>query len=77
MTIVVGMHQAKMHFSQLVKRAQAGDEIIVEKFGSPLAKIVPYAPERIEREPGLLAGRITINPGFEDLPPGFAEPFGA
>jgi hypothetical protein len=30
-----------------------------------------------ERKPGLLAGRVTIKPGFEDLPEGFGEAFGA
>jgi prevent-host-death family protein len=77
MTIVVGMHEAKTNFSKLVKQAQAGDEIIVENFGKPVARIVAYAPDKVERKPGLLAGQITIKPGFEELPPGFKEAFDA
>ena len=77
MTIVVGMHQAKTNFSKLVRQAQAGDEIIVENFGRPVAKIVAYAPGTLERKPGALAGRITIKRGFDELPPGFEDTFGA
>jgi prevent-host-death family protein len=76
MTVVVGMHQAKTNFSKLVKQAQAGEEIIVENFGKPVAKIVAYAPGTSERKPGALAGRITIKPGFDELPPGFDDSFG-
>jgi hypothetical protein len=36
-----------------------------------VAKLVSYALATHPREPGLLAGQITINPGFKDLPPGF------
>ena len=77
MPIVVGMHQAKTNFSKLVKRAQAGDEIIVENFGKPVARIVAYTSKNVERRPGLLAGQITIKPGFDELPPGFEDSFDA
>lgn len=70
-TIVVGIHEAKTNFSKLVKRVEAGDEVVVKSFDRPVAKIVPYTPARNARTPGLLAGRITIKPGFEELPPGF------
>jgi prevent-host-death family protein len=69
--VVVGIHEAKTHFSKLVKRVEAGDEVIVKSFDKPVARIVPYAPPVAERKPGALAGQITIKPGFDDLPPGF------
>jgi prevent-host-death family protein len=69
--IVVGIHEAKTNFSKLVKRVEAGDEVIVKSFDRPVAKLVPYAPAKADRKPGLLAGQITIKPGFDDLPPGF------
>lgn len=51
------------------------EEAAQEKLGldplPPAAKIVPRTPEAGERKPGALAGRITIKPGFEDLPLGF------
>ena len=69
--LVVGIHEAKTNFSKLVKRAQAGQEIVVKHFDKPVAKLVPYAPPKKQRKPGLLAGQITIKPGFDELPPGF------
>lgn len=36
-----------------------------------MAKLVPYAPATAERKPGLLAGQVTIKPGFDELPAGF------
>lgn len=69
--LVVGIHEAKTNFSKLVKQVEAGREVIVKSFDRPVAKLVPYAPPRAERKPGLLAGQITIKPGFDELPPGF------
>ena len=69
--VVVGIHEAKTHFSKLVKRVEAGDEVIVKSFDKPVARIVPYTPAAAERKPGALAGQITIKPGFDDLPAGF------
>ena len=35
------VHEAKTHFSRLIDRAHAGEEIIVAKAGVPYAKLVP------------------------------------
>lgn len=72
-TVVVGIHEAKTNFSKLVKRVETGEEVIVQNFGRPVAKLVPYAPAGAVRKPGRLAGRIAIKPGFDELPPGFDE----
>lgn len=69
--ITVGMHEAKTTLSQLVKKAAEGQEVIISSNGKPVAKLVPYSPTRTERKPGMLAGRIIIKPGFDDLPDGF------
>ena len=47
------VHEAKTHFSRLIDRAHAGEEIILAKAGVPYAKIVAYAdPIRSSRKPG-------------------------
>ncbi len=38
------IHEAKTHFSRLVDRAHAGEEIVVAKDGVPYAKLVPILP---------------------------------
>ena len=66
---IVGVHEAKTHFSKLLRKAEAGEEVVVASSGKPVAKLVRY--ESVEtREPGLLAGQITIKPGFDKLPEG-------
>jgi prevent-host-death family protein len=71
MTTIVGIHEAKTHFSKLIKQVEAGEEVIVTSFDKPVAKLVPYAGPTATRTPGLLAGQIAIEPGFDDVPPGF------
>ena len=47
------LHEAKTHFSRLVDRAHAGEEIVVAKAGVPYAKLVPIEPPQPRRrEPG-------------------------
>lgn len=69
--IVVGIHEAKTHLSKLIKRVEAGDEVIVKSFDRPVARLVPYSGRAGERKPGLLAGKIVVKPGFDELPAGF------
>lgn len=69
--IVVGMHEAKTNLSKLVKQVEAGHEVILKNYDKPVAKIVPYAPPKAKRKPGLMKGQIVIKPGFDDIPEGF------
>jgi prevent-host-death family protein len=69
----VSIHEAKTHFSRLVARAEAGEEIIVRRGGTPVAKIVAYRPPTTPRTPGSLKGRIVIAEDFDDLPPEFLD----
>jgi prevent-host-death family protein len=64
----VDIHEAKTHLSKLVKRAEAGEEIIIGKAGKPVARLVPYtAPAHPKRKPGSLKGKIRILPGFDEM----------
>jgi len=50
---VVNVHEAKTHFSKLLERAHAGEEIILAKAGKPYAKLVPIEPAKLpQRQPG-------------------------
>jgi prevent-host-death family protein len=75
--IFVNVHEAKTHLSKLIKRAAAGEEVVVARAGRPVARIVAYEASTEPRAPGLLADQIEIRPDFDELPPGFAEAFGA
>ena len=63
----INIHDAKTHFSRLVDRAAAGEEIIIAKAGKPVARLVPLAPAEKpkKRVLGLLAGQITLSDDFD------------
>ena len=69
----VSIHEAKTHFSRLVARAEAGEEIVVRRGPTAVAKIVAYHPPTTPRVPGALKGQITIADEFDDTPDDFAE----
>ena len=53
----VNVHDAKTHFSKLLARAAAGEEIIIAKAGKPVAKLVPIEQKKKRRVPGMDAGK--------------------
>ena len=37
----IGAYEAKTHFSRLLERVAAGDEVTITRHGSPVARLVP------------------------------------
>ena len=68
MTSIVNVHDAKTHFSKLLDRAHAGEEIILAKAGKPYARLVPLERPKIERRPGGLNVQIPDGFFFDPLP---------
>jgi prevent-host-death family protein len=69
----VSIHDAKTHFSRLIARAEAGEEIVVRRGPTPVAKIVAYRVPSTPRTPGALKGQIEIDADFGETPPEFAD----
>ncbi|MGH3645697.1 MAG: type II toxin-antitoxin system Phd/YefM family antitoxin [Micromonosporaceae bacterium] len=44
------IHEAKTHLSRIVERVERGEEIILSRAGTPVAKVVPI--ERVVRRAG-------------------------
>ena len=63
---IFNVHEAKTHFSKLLSRVHAGEEIIIAKAGEPYAKLVPLSPVK-KRNPGIAKGAVT-DAFFEPLP---------
>ena len=73
----VGMHEAKTKLSQLVERAQAGEDIVIARNGKPVARLVPVAPtSSFAALRGKYRGQIVIHDDFDELPDDIAEAFG-
>jgi prevent-host-death family protein len=66
------MHDAKTHLSRIIERVERGEEVIIDRAGTPVAKIVPLA-RRINRAAvGSLAGQLDLS-GDWDSPQTNAE----
>ncbi len=66
----VNIHQAKTHLSRLLRRVAAGEEIIIAKAGTPIARLVPAAEPRPARTLGTERGRVVVADDFDaPLPP--------
>jgi prevent-host-death family protein len=65
METVVNVHEAKTHFSKLLKRIANGEEIVIAKSGRPVARLTGYVPAATVREPGSMKGQIQIAEDFD------------
>jgi prevent-host-death family protein len=61
----VNIHEAKTHFSKLVERAEAGEEILIARNGKPVAKLVPFSEAREPRRLGEWEGKVWMSPDFD------------
>jgi prevent-host-death family protein len=64
---------AMANLSELITRAEAGEEIMVRRGSKPVAKIVRYEPPTQPRQLGLLEEQIHIAQDFDEIPEGFAD----
>ena len=56
----VNIYDAKTQFSKLVKRARAGEVIIIADAGVPVAKLVPFENPKEPRVLGADRGKIWV-----------------
>jgi prevent-host-death family protein len=47
---LVGAYEAKTHFSELLERVVAGEQITITRHGAPVARLVPVRPVFSEEE---------------------------
>lgn len=65
----VGIHQAKTHLSELLRRVAAGEEILIVRGREPVARLVPAAPAAVRRL-GIDKGEFEVPDDFDAaLPP--------
>ena len=72
------MYEAKTQLSRLLARVEAGEEVIIARAGTPVARLVRFTPAVAVRRPGTARGQIHMSDDFDaPLPPGLAEALGA
>jgi prevent-host-death family protein len=66
----INIYEAKTRLSELVDRAESGEEIVIAKAGHPVARLVPLRAVSEGRVPGRWRGRLRIADDFDaPLPP--------
>jgi prevent-host-death family protein len=59
----INIHEAKTQLSKLIAQ---GKEVIIARYGRPVARLVPMKPNREDRVPGTAKGKIEMKEAFFD-----------
>ena len=71
---VVGVGEAKTHLSRLLREVAAGEDVVIERDGTPVARLVAIEPRKPEF--GFDRGNVWIADDFDDpLPPEIQQYF--
>jgi prevent-host-death family protein len=62
----VNIHEAKTHLSRLLERVAMGEEVIIAKAGTPVAKLVPVESARSKFKFGSAKGKFVVPDDFND-----------
>jgi prevent-host-death family protein len=65
--------QAKARFSELVRKALAGEDVIIAKDNKPVLKLAPLARPAGRRRPGSAKGKVWMARDFDATPEGFED----
>jgi prevent-host-death family protein len=63
---VVNMHDAKSNLSKLVKRAAAGEDILIANHGKPVAMLTCLPPKHRKMPWGIFEGKIHMTDDFDE-----------
>jgi len=72
--MTLNLYEAKTQLSSLVEKAAAGEEIIIAKNGTPMAKLVALR-HRPLRKPGKLKGKLWLAADFDAPMPDIEDAF--
>ncbi|MFI2712921.1 type II toxin-antitoxin system Phd/YefM family antitoxin [Micromonospora sp. NPDC018662] len=59
------MHDAKTHLSRIIERVERGEEIFIDRAGTPVAKVVPLIRRTNRTAIGSLAGQIDLTDDWD------------
>jgi prevent-host-death family protein len=61
----VNIHEAKTHFSRLLQRVAAGEEVVIARAGVPVARLVPVIQKSNARPLGFARGEVWVADDFD------------
>ena len=59
----VNIHEAKTHLSRIIA---AGEEVVIARYGEPVARLIPIRQPVSKRVPGSARGKFQVSPEFFD-----------
>ena len=68
--------EAQSQLPKLIELAQRGEEVVIERAGTPVARLVAYKCQAAPRRGGQWHGRVHIAEDFDELPPDIGHAFG-
>ncbi|CAN5815998.1 type II toxin-antitoxin system Phd/YefM family antitoxin [soil metagenome] len=71
---MVNVHEAKTNLSELLRRVERGEEVVIARAGKPVARLVPHTAPG-PRRPGRWAGRVWMSEDFDATPDDLLELF--
>jgi prevent-host-death family protein len=54
------IHEAKTQLSRIIERVERGEEIVISRAGTPVARVVPLAGRARRKGRGSLRGHLTL-----------------
>lgn len=72
----INIHEAETNFLQLIASVEKGEEIVIARYGRPVARILPVRHSASSRKPGSAKGKFKVPPEFfEPLPDEILDAF--
>ena len=62
---IVNIHQAKTHLSRLLAEVARGEEVIISRAGTPIARLTPYTTAKPRRRLGRDRGLFEVPDDFD------------
>ena len=63
--VTVNVHEAKTNLSRLLAQAEAGEDVVIARNGTPVARLVSCIPAK-RPQPDVLKGKVVIDDSFFD-----------
>jgi len=72
------IHDAKTNLSRIIERVEHGEEIIISRAGTPVARVVPLTPLVHRTARGSLRGTLVMAPDWDsaEVNDSIADDFG-
>lgn len=76
MATLVNVHEAKTQLSKLLRRVEAGEDIVIGRAGEPVARLTRVVPPTAPPRPlGTWRGRVEMADDFDTLPDEVVDAF--